>query len=406
MTPQSFTLTFLGDVMLARLIDQLLPNHVESPQDAANAAHLQSISATPQPQDYTPSAPWGSTLPLLRTSDLLLINLETSVTTTTSPWPNKTFNYRMHPANLAPVLHAARVDYTSLANNHTLDYGTEGLLETVWSLKEAGVAFAGAGENTDEAYHPAILYLPRAVHEYHSRRVGGEKVLSSRWSERERRALDDPGTTTAYPVHVYSASDHPAEWGATVPNFHFIEYSSATRGRLKKLLLGGSGSSGTKTAPAPALKIISVHWGPNYSWRPSEQIRSLAHFLVDECGVDIVHGHSSHHVQGVEVYGGKLIIYGCGDFVDDYVVREKYRNDLGAVWRVVVREDNGTGRGLGLDRLEIFPTRVDRFRANLLDAGDEDHGWVREKVRGLSAEMGTAVRGDLGEEGQIHIDIR
>ncbi|KAJ5939275.1 hypothetical protein N7466_002409 [Penicillium verhagenii] len=404
MTPQSFTLTFLGDVMLARLIDQLLPNHVESPQDAANAAHLQSTSATLQPQNYTPSAPWGSTLPLLRTSDLLLINLETSVTTTASPWPNKTFNYRMHPANLAPVLHAARVDYTSLANNHTLDYGTEGLLETVWSLKEAGVAFAGAGENTDEAYHPAILYLPRAVHEYRSRRVGGEKVLPSRWSERERRALDDPGTTNAYPVHVYSASDHPEEWGATVPNFHFIEYSSATRARLKSLLLSGGGSSGTKTTAA--LKIISVHWGPNYSWCPSERIRSLAHFLVDECGVDIVHGHSSHHVQGVEVYGGKLIIYGCGDFVDDYMVREKYRNDLGAVWRVVVREDNGTGRGLGLDRLEIFPTRVDRFRANLLDAGDEDHGWVREKVRDLSAEMGTAVRGCLGEEGQILIDIR
>ena len=159
----------------------------------------------------------------------------------------------MHPANLAPVLHAAKVDYTSLANNHILDYSPEGLIETVWTLKQAGISFAGAGENTDEAYHPAILYLPRSVQEYHSRRVDGEKVLSTQWSEEEREVLDTPGT--GYPVYVYSASDHPPEWGATVPNFHFIEYSSATRERLRRLLLRSACSV------APELKTFSVHWG-------------------------------------------------------------------------------------------------------------------------------------------------
>lgn len=395
MATNYFTVTFLGDVMLARLIDQLLPNHVDSPTDARNAARFRSEYPSLESAKYTPSAPWGTALPLLRASDLLLINLETSVTTITSPWPNKKFNYRMHPANLAPVLHAAKVDYTSLANNHILDYSTEGLIETVWTLKEAGISFAGAGENTDEAYKPAILHLPRSVQEYHSRRVDGEKVLSNQWSEQEREVLDAPGT--GYPVHVYSASDHPQEWGATVPNFHFIDYSSATRERLRRLLL--------KSGPtAPALKIFSVHWGSNYTWHPSDQIRSLARFLVDECGVDIVHGHSSHHVQGVEVYRGRVIIYGCGDFVDDYAVREKYRNDLGAVWRAIVKEDEA--KSLILDRLEIFPTRVDRFRTNLLDQSDEDHGWVREKIQELSGELGTALRSDLGEQGQILIDIR
>ena len=130
----------------------------------------------------------------------------------------------------------------------------------------------------------------------------------------------------------------------------------------------------------------------------------MAHFLVDECGVDIVHGHSSHHVQGVEVYRGKVIIYGCGDFVDDYMVHEKYRNDLGAVWRVIATE--GEAKSLKLDRLEIFPTRIDQFRANLLHKGDEDHEWVREKIQELSWQLGTAVRSDLGEQGQILIDIR
>ncbi|KAJ6005770.1 polyglutamate biosynthesis protein [Penicillium sp. IBT 35674x] len=393
MATNSFNLTFLGDVMLARLVDQLLPIHVDSPRDARNAARFKSEHPSLESANYTPSAPWGTTLPLLRNSDLLLINLETSATTTTSPWPNKEYNYRMHPANLAPVLHAARVDYTSLANNHILDYSTEGLIETVWTLKEAGISFAGAGENIDEAYKPAVLYLPRSLQEYHSRRVDGEKVLSARWSEQEREVLDAPGT--GYPVYVYSASDHPQEWGS-VPNFHLLEYSSATRERLRRLL-SRSGSA------APALKIFSVHWGSNYTWCPADQIRSLAHFLIDECGVDIVHGHSSHHIQGVEVYRGKVIIYGCGDFVDDYVVHEKYRNDLGAIWRVIV---TGEAKNLVLDRLEIFPTRIDRFRANLLDKSDRDHDWVKEKIQELSENLGTAVCSDTGEQGQILINIR
>jgi poly-gamma-glutamate capsule biosynthesis protein CapA/YwtB (metallophosphatase superfamily) len=169
------------------------------------------------------------------------------------------------------------------------------------------------------------------------------------------------------------------------------------------MLRSGEAVQGGGSA-APALKIFSVHWGSNYTWCPSDQIRSLAHFLIEECGVDIVHGHSSHHIQGVEVYRGKVVIYGCGDFVDDYMVREKYRNDLGAVWRVIVKEDED--RSLMLDRLEIFPTRVDQFRANLLDKGDEDHRWVREKIRDLSGELGTTVSSDLGEQGQILINIR
>lgn len=143
----------------------------------------------------------------------------------------------------------------------------------------------------------------------------------------------------------------------------------------------------------------------------------MAHFLIDECEVDIVHGHSSHHVQGVEVYKGGVIIYGCGDFVDDYALNGGFRNDLGAVWRVVVKEkkdgkgedgkdEGGQGRKrLVLDRLEIFPTVVDKFRAMLLDKDAQDHGWVRQRVEELSLELGTRVRKEGGDQGQIIVDI-
>ena len=419
---RSFTLTFLGDVMLGRIVDQLFPQHVHNLREQHIAAHfIEQYPSLLGPGHYTPSSPWGTTLPLLQSSDLTLINLETSATTTSEPWPDKTFNYRMHPANLGPILHAANVDYASLANNHVLDFGAEGLVETAWTLRDAGIAFAGAGETTNQAFKPAVLSLPRQTHPERIHGQGRETPSHHQQS---------------YPVHVYSATDHPRAWSA-IPTFHLIDYSPRTRVRLRQLLL----SNGTTTHPpvspgeeplhpdsfaheshdfhhrahhhhhhqqiaaqrAPALKIFSIHWGPNYEWHPADRIRALAHFLIDECEVDIVHGHSSHHIQGVEKYKGKLIIYGCGDFVDDYALNEEFRNDLGAVWRVTVQERGG---GLALDRLEIFPTRIDRFRALLLDSGERDHGLVRARVSRLSAEMGTSVNGELGEDGQIIFDLR
>ncbi|KAJ5713436.1 uncharacterized protein N7483_010617 [Penicillium malachiteum] len=396
-TDNSYTLTLVGDVMLARQVDQLLPTSIDSPRDARNVSDLKSKHpSTLNENAYTPSAPWGTTLPLLRSTDLFLINLETSVTTTNQAWPNKTYNYRMHPANLGPVLHAAHVDYASLANNHVLDYSEEGLVETVWTLKETGISFAGAGETTDEAYKPAVLWVPRSVQEFHSRRVDGKVVLPS-------QHRSESGENNGFRVHVYSASDHPLDW-ASVPTFHFLDYSESTRERLRRLCVGsGIQNDSSESDTRPALKIFSVHWGPNYTWSPSDQIRSLAHFLIDECDVDIVYGHSSHHIQGAEVYHGRVILYGCGDFVNDYVFRETYRNDLGAVWRVIVREAEKDR--LMLDRLEIFPTRLEQFRACLLGIDAKDHAWVREKIQELSLELGTVAREELGQDGQVIIDI-
>jgi poly-gamma-glutamate capsule biosynthesis protein CapA/YwtB (metallophosphatase superfamily) len=276
----------------------------------------------------------------------------------------------MHPANLGPILHAGGIDYASLANNHTLDFDTEGLTETVQTLRAANIAYAGVGETSIDARKPAVLHLPRA---------------SQPIDEGQQR----------HTVHIYSASDHPRAW-VNVPGFNLFDYSRETRDWLRKMLVDVQESQ-------PALKIFSVHWGPNYAWQADGRITSLAHFLIDECGVDIVHGHSSHHVQGVEVYHGKLIIYGCGDFVDDYALNEEYRNDLGALWRVVVREKGGGG--LGLERLEIFPTRVERFRAVLLDSGDADHVWLSRKIRELSGELGTTVKEGLGQEGEVIVEL-
>lgn len=363
MPPIRFHLNFVGDVMLGRLIDQLLPTHVHCPEEAEHIANF--VAANPSLKNYGFASPWGNTLPLFHSSHLNLINLETSVTTHPKPWPDKVFNYRMHPANIA-CLKEARVDYASLANNHTLDFSEQGLIDTVRTLRGAGVPFAGAGESREEACQPAVLEL----------QDGGEK----------------------YRVHVYSASDHPHEW-ATVPNFHLIDYLPATRHRLKQMM--------TSSAVKPDLTIFSVHWGPNYSWDPAGEIRSLARFLIDECSVDLIHGHSSHHIQGVEVYKGKLIIYGCGDFVDDYAVSPQYRNDLSAIWRVSVEKPkNGPGGKLQVKTLEVFPSRIKRFQANLLKKDERDHEWVMKRFGMLCKGLGTEVQKELGERGQIVVNIQ
>ena len=395
--------------MLGRLVDQLFPEHVQNTQDQEIAASFaRKYPSIAGKENYKHSSPWGTTIPLFENSDLNIINLETSVTTTEEPWPNKTFNYRMHPANLEPALNSASIDFANLANNHVLDFGSEGLIETAWTLKKAKIRFAGAGETVNEAFKPAKLFLPRR-----ESRDGSVKADKDS-QQREDKHL----------VHIYCASDHPRDW-SSIPNFHFIDYSSSTRVKLRRLLLSGGSTSHPdeddpesdvyhhtvhhhhdKKSEPSALKIFSVHWGPNYSWQPAEKIRSLAHFLIDECAVDIVHGHSSHHIQGVEVYRGKLIIYGCGDFVDDYILHEDFRNDLSAVWRVILQGEDLQGRKvLRLVRLEIFPTRIDKFRAMLLNSDDQDHIWVKRKVTALSLDLGTQVRRSLGEEGQIIVDI-
>ncbi|KAI9685796.1 MAG: hypothetical protein M1820_010744 [Bogoriella megaspora] len=368
--PRSFQLIFLGDVMLGRLIDQLLPSHVDESEEAHIVSKMKR--SDPTLQNYTPVTPWGNVLPLLQSSDLNIINLETAVTTHPIKWPNKVFNYRMHPQNIE-CLRQAKIAYASCANNHSLDFSENGLVETVQSLRAAGVQYAGAGLTAEESQRPASV-----------------PILNS------KSATDDD-----HLVDIYSAADHPSDW-SRVPTFHFIDYSQATKDRLRKL------SKRYNEASIASLRVFSVHWGPNYSWQPADEIRDMAHFLIDECGIDIVHGHSSHHVQGIERYRpGKLIIYGCGDFVDDYALTPEYRNDLSAVWRVTVEEKGGENAkpSLALRRLEIFPTRIQRFRAHLLEGNDPDHEWVCRKITSLSEELGEEGLFKTGSEGQLTIDI-
>lgn len=177
----------------------MLPQHVAGPEEARIADSFRR--SNPNLQNYGPESPWGTTIPILHAANLNILNLETSATTHPTKWPNKVFNYRIHPKNIS-VLQAAKVSYAGLANNHTLDFSELGLLQTVKTVREVGIAFAGAGETSDKARRPAVLQLPSSE------------------------------GTSKHEIHIWAAADQPRDW-SSVSNFHFIDYTQKTRQRLK-----------------------------------------------------------------------------------------------------------------------------------------------------------------------------
>jgi len=132
--------------------------------------------------------------------------------------------------------------------------------------------------------------------------------------------------------------------------------------------------------------VLSIHWGENWGYAIPSAQRGFAHALVD-AGVDVVHGHSSHHPKGIEVYRDRLILYGCGDFLNDYEgIRghESFRPELALMYFPAL--DPATGR---LVQLALAPMQIRHFRANR--AQSEDARLLAEVLRREGRALGTRV---------------
>lgn len=352
------TLFLCGDVMTGRGIDQVLPYpndpqlYEPSVRSAKTYVELAEQAHGPIPAPVPFSYIWGDALAELarRTPDLRLINLETSITTSPTYWPTKAIHYRMHPANI-PCLMAANIDYCSLANNHTLDWGYAGLTETVETLRKARIQFAGAGRNLQEAVAPATI------------------------------AIKGKGRVLVFSYGV-STSGIPPSWAA-LANRPGVNLLSGVSKAAVQIVKGH-----VKAVKQPGdVAIASIHWGSNWGYTIPPAQRAFAHALIDEGGIDIIHGHSSHHVKGIEVYRGKLILYGCGDFLTDYEgIRgyEEFRWDLAVMYFVTLASSQGT-----LVRLQMIPLQMRRFR--LQRAADTDMRWLRDVLSREGKKLGTWV---------------
>lgn len=362
------TLFLCGDVMTGRGIDQILPNpcdpalHEPFVKSARVYVELSEAANGPVPRPVSYSYIWGDVLPELErvSPDLRLINLETAVTTSDSYW-DKGINYRMNPDNL-PCIEAAGIDFCSLANNHVLDWGYQGLLDTLEALRSANIEFAGAGRDLGEAMAPAIMET-------------------------------DDGCRVIVFSFGLETSGVPSSWAATSsrPGVNLLRDPScdAVR-RIKEGVMEVKGCGD--------IVVASIHWGGNWGYAiPREQVK-FSHGLIDEAGVDLIHGHSSHHVRGIEVYDGKLVLYGCGDFIDDYEGiggYEYYRGDLGLMY--FPRLDPSTGSLVGM---EMTPTQIRNLRVNL--ASGEDAAWLREVLTREGGRLGT--RAGLNDGGRLKLE--
>ncbi|MGH9880600.1 MAG: CapA family protein [Pyrinomonadaceae bacterium] len=363
--PQSITLFLCGDVMTGRGIDQVLP-HPSEPTiyerymtSALGYVELAERTSGPIPRPAHFSYIWGDILAELdaRSPDCRIVNLETSITTSEDAFL-KGINYRMHPCNI-PCLLVARIDCCVLANNHILDWGVCGLLETLQSLKQAGIATSGAGVEIADAAQPAILDLRNEA-----------KLLVF--------GLGSP------------TSGIPHSWAATEarPGVNLLpELSKKTARQIADQIRA-------QRRPGD-LVVASIHWGGNWGYEIPRGQREFARQLIDAGSVDVVHGHSSHHPKGIEVYRGRLIIYGCGDFLTDYEGisgYEEFRSQLSLAYFVTL--DASSGR---LAHLEMDSFRTQRFR--LERAGKEESEWLRRMLNREGAEFGTGV--DLKMDGSL-----
>jgi poly-gamma-glutamate synthesis protein (capsule biosynthesis protein) len=116
------------------------------------------------------------------------------------------------------------------------------------------------------------------------------------------------------------------------------------------------------------LVVLSIHWGSNWGYDVPNAHRRFAHRILDAAGVDLIHGHSSHHPVGLEVYRGKLILYGCGDFLNDYEGiggYEEFRSDLTAMYFPTLDAIAGN-----LSRLVLVPMQIRHFRVNRPENAD------------------------------------
>ncbi|WP_437972615.1 CapA family protein [Sorangium sp. So ce295] len=366
-TAGDVTISLCGDVMTGRGIDQILPCPSDpvlyelAVEDARGYVELAERASGPIPRPVDSSYVWGAALDAWsrRAPAVRLVNLETAITTSDEPCL-KGINYRMHPGNVS-CLAAAQIGCCALANNHVLDWGVAGLIDTIAALRSANVTTAGAGRDLDEAAAPALIEIEGEGE--------GRVLIFSLGSE---------------------TSGIPRRWGASVdrPGIHLVDESSPVEvGRVLAAVRAARREGD--------IVVASIHWGPNWGYEVPEEQVTLAHALVDVAGVDVVHGHSSHHPKAIEVHAGRLILYGCGDFVNDYEGisgHEAYRGDLAMMYFATLRA--GTGELVGL---ELVPLRMLKFR--LHRAAQEDALWLRDVLSREGARFGTSV--ELGEEGSL-----
>lgn len=291
-----------------------------------------------------PNYPLGAIASMMREADLTVINLECAITSSRHHWPGepKAFYFGAPPQAVQTLVDAG-VDMVSLANNHVLDFGEEGLRETCDLLMQHGIRYGGAGLDSQEAHLPKLI-------ECSGTRFG-----------------------------MAAFCDHQGDFAAQA-NRAGIAYIDLDDEHA--VIAAWRDALAYLQRAAVDWPILSLHWGPNMAFRPSARFRRLAHVAID-MGWKILFGHSAHVFQGLEMYRGCPIIYAAGDLVDDYYVDPQYRNDHQLLFELELSHDS-------LLRIFFHPVFIQYCRVRPATGAQFAH--IVEWMTRMCDELGTRVR--------------
>lgn len=273
------TMSFVGDVMLARRMEQpggVIPTY--------------GVEAVFEPTRHL----------LGHGTDISVLNLESPLTTATTIHPTKGISFKGHPDNVQGLVYAG-IDLVSLANNHILDFMLPGLLETQQVLDDAGILHCGAGSNSYEAYMPAFI----------TRKGITTAFLAS---------SDRTGHYNNYQPYLQAGFNKPGF--AYMTPYYVQQQINSVRDVADLVVMylhSGSEYSLGPISDYDYFRAGDLYPGEEYFDRldvPKMWDREIRHFMIDN-GADLVVNHHPHIIQGVEVYNGKLIAHSLGNFIFD-----------------------------------------------------------------------------------------
>ncbi len=228
--------------------------------------------------------PFAKVADILKQGDIVFANLEEPITSRTHSLTGIKQGGKYVLKNEVDAikgLEYAGFNLFSLANNHILDYYEEGLYDTQAILKEHGMAYSGAGKNTEEAKKPAII------------EKNGVKVGLLSYTDMAEV------TYKGNPPLMFIAGENKA--GVAKRPIKFDDTIKSEVEKLRKEV---------------DILMVSLHWGFEESFEIWDSQVEFAHKLMDN-GVDVILGHHAHQFQGIELYKGKPIFYSLGNFIFD-----------------------------------------------------------------------------------------
>ena len=317
----SISLLFGGDLMMGRLVKKAMLK-------------------------YGVDYPLKNIVPLFKSSDINIVNLECAITSSSMKWSGtpKAFYFGASP-NAAKALETSHIDVVSLANNHLLDFDYQGLKDTLLLLDKYNIKHTGAGENIFSAKEPAFF-------EYQNIKFA-----------------------------MVAYCDHQADFSADkkTPGINFLNLRNVSH--AIDIIEKDFAIMADKKVDWP---ILSFHWGENMVLEPTQSMIEVAHAAID-IGYKIIFGHSAHVFHGVEFYKNYPIIYAAGDLVDDYAVDPYLRNDLGLLFKLIIDNDQ-------VNKIILHPLYLDFCKT--LPADNEQTQFIEKRMQKLCSAFNTKLEHD------------